>query len=168
MNKFLISVVVLLLISSTVNAAIPGRLFFTLEQRATLDTARKQKVQVKIEAEETQVPQLITLNGMVKRSDGQGTVWVNNKAISDRQSATGLTVVGSGDRSGTVTVQVPQTTGLIKMKVGQSIDLTSGEVSESYGKPANNSRAIPNQETIVNPTIVNEQKRLSHGGVGPR
>jgi hypothetical protein len=121
-------------IPNWVGAESLGRLFFTPEQRVILDNARKQKIEVKVEEEAT-VPQLITLNGMVKRSDGASTIWVNQKAVTGQHSASGLTVVNTGNQ-GNVVLQLPQSTDTVKLKVGQNLDMTSGEISESYVKPS--------------------------------
>lgn len=68
-----------------------GRLFFTAQQRATLDRQRRQ------------VPRASdTLNGEVRRSSGKNTRWVNGEAQSLDNAASGavanrtLPLPGSG------------------------------------------------------------------------
>ena len=78
----------LLLTAGPAVAAEPlGRLFFTTAQRASLDTARSQRSRVTLSAEKNeeaaQVPEVITYGGMVRRSDGKSTIWLNNRAMHD-------------------------------------------------------------------------------------
>ncbi|MBY0266473.1 MAG: hypothetical protein K2W84_08665, partial [Burkholderiales bacterium] len=54
-----------------------GRLFFTPEQREQLDLLRLKKV-VASQAKDEPPPEIITYEGIVRRADGQTTVWVNN------------------------------------------------------------------------------------------
>lgn len=64
-------------------AADPGRLFYTPAQRAQLEAARSRNVtQVKPAASESESasPPPVRFDGMVIRSDGQTTRWVDGKA----------------------------------------------------------------------------------------
>jgi hypothetical protein len=66
-------------------AADPGRLFYTPAQRAQLEAARSRNVtQVKPAASESESvsapPPPVHFDGMVIRSDGQTTRWVDGKA----------------------------------------------------------------------------------------
>jgi len=99
-----------------------GRLFHTPEQRALLDTARK-TMPMNVGGEE-QAPSApdFTLKGVVTRSDGKRSVWLNDR------------LEHSAGRAGTqVPVQLPG--GEVKLKVGQSIDPATGRVTESYRRP---------------------------------
>jgi hypothetical protein len=67
-------------------------MFFTPAQRASLDVARSQRARAALSTERTEqeatpVPQSITYSGVVRRSDGKTTVWINNQAVHDRESA---------------------------------------------------------------------------------
>ncbi|WP_263770164.1 hypothetical protein [Propionivibrio soli] len=102
-----------------------GRLFFTPEQRQQLDYQRDHNILEKREVD--QEPSL-TVNGVVTRSSGRRTVWVNGEAQNEN-SATGATVAKPrrGDPA-TVTIDAaggPATTA----KVGDTIDPQSGEAS---------------------------------------
>lgn len=103
-----------------------GRLFHTPEQRALLDTARKTTpMNVEGEAETENAPNL-TLRGIVTRSDGKRSVWMNNHLEH------GATSSGAQERNQTQ-VQLPG--GSVKLKVGQRIDPSTGLVTENFRQP---------------------------------
>jgi hypothetical protein len=65
-----------------------GRLFFTPERRSTLERQRTLNVQ---EAQSLQGTSM-SLDGVVYRSSGKATVWVNNQAQTEGESSrTGVT-----------------------------------------------------------------------------
>jgi hypothetical protein len=104
-----------------------GRLFYTPEQRARMDMARQHERSIKIDEEESTPPPVnIHLNGVITRSDGRSTVWINNRIQND---ASQVATVGKG---GEVRVVTPDAQRTIRLKVGQSIDMSSGEVEEVY------------------------------------
>jgi hypothetical protein len=116
-----------------------GRLFFTPAQRASLDIARSQRARTalateKTEQETTPVPQTITYSGVLRRSDGKTTVWINNQPVHDRESAGAATIVGRVRPDGSVTLQVPQSGRSVNLKPGQSVELLSGAVEEGYSR----------------------------------
>ena len=116
-----------------------GRLFFTPAQRASLDVARSQRARTalateKTEQEATPVPQTITYSGVLRRSDGKTTVWINNQPVHDRESAGAATIVGRVRPDGSVTLQVPQSGRNVILKPGQSVELLSGAVEEGYSR----------------------------------
>ena len=62
-----------------------GRLFFTPAQRKALDAGKQVRTSQSSAASAVRVPREITLNGVVTRSDGESTVWVNGRHwTSDR------------------------------------------------------------------------------------
>lgn len=132
----------LLLIAAEASAAEPlGRLFFTPAQRASLDVARSQKTRVTVATEKTEeepapVPEVITYEGMVRRSDGKSTVWINNRALDDREAASGTPVVKQVRPDGGITLQVPQSGQRVELKVGQSVELLSGSIEERFSRRA--------------------------------
>jgi hypothetical protein len=116
-----------------------GRLFFTPAQRASLDVARSQRARAalsteKPEQEATPVPQTITYSGVLRRSDGKTTVWINNQAVHDRESAGAAAIVGRVRPDGSVTLQVPQSGRSVSLKPGQSVELLTGAVEEGYSR----------------------------------
>jgi hypothetical protein len=108
-----------------------GRLFYTPEQRARMDVARQHERSVKIDEEES-VPQSanILLNGVITRSDGKSTLWINNRIQNETSRAA---TVGKG---GEVRIVTPDAKRTVPLKVGQSIDLSSGQVEEIYRRPS--------------------------------
>ncbi|HKU71982.1 MAG TPA: hypothetical protein VJQ51_14205, partial [Burkholderiales bacterium] len=116
-----------------------GRLFFTPSQRGSLDIARKQRARNTLATEKTEevstaapAPQSITYDGSVRRSDGQSTVWINHRPVSDKESAGGAVVVGKVRADGSVSLQMPQSGRSVELKPGQSVELLSGAIEESY------------------------------------
>ncbi|MGH8662546.1 MAG: hypothetical protein ACREUB_12425 [Burkholderiales bacterium] len=115
-----------------------GRLFFTPAQRASLDIARSQRARAALATEKSEeaapVPQTITYGGLVRRSDGRTTVWINNQPVHDRESAGAAAIVGRVRADGSVTLQVPQSGRSVNLKPGQSVELLSGAVEEGYSR----------------------------------
>lgn len=117
-----------------------GRLFFTPSQRALLDVARGQRTRVTVATEVTEatvevsepVPQTITYGGMVRRSDGRTTVWLNDRPLDDPKKADGPTIIRQVRPDGAVTLEVPQSSRRVDLKVGQSVEVLSGSVAEGY------------------------------------
>ena len=123
-----------------------GRLFFTSAQRASLDTARSQRSRATLSAEKNEettaapVPEIVTYGGMVRRSDGKSTIWLNNRAMHDNERPDGATLVGRVKPDGGVTLQVPQTGRSVDLKPGQSIELLSGAIEEGGSRRLTASR----------------------------
>jgi len=89
------------------NAGSLGRLFFTPEQRAQLDYTHARDA-----AAEGDSSAILTVNGIVQKSGGARTVWVNGVAQS----------VENGDRNTTAqAVSVPGKSRPVKLKVGDKI-----------------------------------------------
>ncbi len=114
-----------------------GRLFFTPTERAQLDTARIQKkpAQPALAAEQAEAPppsQVVTYSGIVRRSDGRAMLWINNQLVDEKDALSALNVKGKVRSDGSVTIQVPDSTATIELKVGQSVDLHSGKVAETW------------------------------------
>lgn len=131
-----LSVVVLaLLMTGSASAEQIGRLFYTPEQRVILDSARRQKIKVEEQSEE-QAPEIVTLNGVVKRDDGRTTVWLNSRPVNDQQHSSGVLVRSHGAASDPVTLSLPQGGRSINLRVGQNLDVTTGQVIEPYNPRA--------------------------------
>ena len=133
------AVFVLMLFAGAVGAAEPGRMFFTPTQRATLDTARKQNIRTEIGNDDSEkpaaaaaapLPQHISVNGMIRRSDGKHTIWLNNRVVSGQQSGAINASVGRNDNQ--VRLHVPESGRKVQLKVGQTVEILSGTVEESY------------------------------------
>lgn len=123
----------LLLPSSGTAEQAMGRLFLTPEQRSEMDAARRQvrNISFNLEREERAAPPAhLVLNGVVTRSDGKTTLWINDKIQGGEQM--GLAVPGRGKAMGMVSVTPPDARRPVLLKVGQSMDLGSGRVDEIY------------------------------------
>jgi hypothetical protein len=139
MIRALVSLVlVTLLVGATpAGAAQPiGRLFFTPAERAQLDVARANKRVAEPASSKPSEPpppqtQIITYNGIVRRSDGKSILWLNSRAADEKEALSGLPVSGRVRPDGGVTLQVPNTGGTIDLKVGQRAELQTGRVVEA-------------------------------------
>lgn len=105
-----------------------GRLFFTPEQRHALDIRRNSGG---IQAEDTQAGE-ITLNGIVKRSGGKSTVWINRVAQTETDLVLGPKAQPNQARLPNIPINVPSLKKTINLRVGQTLDTGSGEIRESY------------------------------------
>jgi hypothetical protein len=110
-----------------------GRLFFTPEQRAALDARRKARVPDKPAAVPQVESPVTRVNGVVQRAGGRSTVWVNNEAIPESPQAE---AAGAPRPTGDGRVNIPLGEGGqgIQMRVGESLNRGSGEVSDVVGK----------------------------------
>lgn len=110
-----------------------GRLFFTPEQRAELDARRKARVPDKPAAVLIESPST-TLDGYVKRSNGKSTVFLNGEPVTEGADAKRAQVVPSRDDPSRAAIEVGEGGRRIPLKVGESLDRGTGEVSDVIGK----------------------------------
>lgn len=68
-----------ILAAQEAGVALPGRLFYTPQQRAQLQDARRRN-QTVIRPAATTVPAPVSFDGLVLRSDGATTHWINGRA----------------------------------------------------------------------------------------
>ncbi|MCL5061527.1 MAG: hypothetical protein M1449_14385 [Candidatus Thermoplasmatota archaeon] len=68
----------------------PGRLFYTPAQRAQLEAARARNVTQVRQADPALAPPPVRFDGMVVRSDGSGTSWVNGRPQAGASGVAGL------------------------------------------------------------------------------
>ena len=135
--KILPFALLLVLAAPPARAAEPiGRLFYTPDQRGQLDAARAKRARTGTDKAEDappppSTPEVVTYGGIVRRSDGKTTVWLNNRAVTERESA-GARMVGRVRSDGTVVLQSAQTGRNVPLRVGQRADLLSGRVDEGY------------------------------------
>jgi len=81
-----------------------GRLFLTPERRAVLERQRQLNIQEK--TQETVEVDKLHLNGVVHRSGGKATVWVNGRPQRDGDGNTGVALRPSPQEPGRVAVSV--------------------------------------------------------------
>ena len=116
-----------------------GRLFTTPGERAQLDAARHAEP---VELRPVIMPQaqsakpdeaeaVLTVRGLVKRDAGRSTAWVNdgNTYEGDLDSPY-RTVDKSGIAADQVTLKLPDGQSSVKMKVGQTFDPASAQISD--------------------------------------
>ena len=113
-------------------APVPGRLFFSAERRQSLDQQRKTR-----QFQETVVEgETLTLNGMVTRSSGKWTLWINGSPVTERDStsidaAPIAGTVGQGRLKAGGDNDSPST-----LSVGNGIDRNTGANTSLLGNGA--------------------------------
>jgi hypothetical protein len=117
----------------TAQAAEPmGRLFFTPPQRSALDAGKKIGVPRSARAPAApRGPREVTLNGVVTRSDGESTVWVNGRAL-DSKPLSGVSVSASGSDPAAARVKLRGKRGTVELRVGQRLERTTSTIAEPY------------------------------------
>ena len=120
------AILVLALLAPSVTLAQDlGRLFFTPEQRETLDARRKARMPDKPAAAVVASP-TTRVDGFVKRSGGPSTVWVNGEALPE----------GSGDApriAPSLSVTLGEGGRRTALKPGEVLDRGTGEVRDVIG-----------------------------------
>lgn len=110
-------------------AAELGRLFFTPERRAALEHQRAFNVQ---EAQTLQGTTM-SLDGVVHRSSGKSTVWINRQAQNEGDSArTGVNATVAPGSPGSA-VLAPGEEAPSRLKVGEAVNRATGERTTRLG-----------------------------------
>ena len=120
----------------TLHAEAPlGRLFFTPEQRQALDRLRQAdgRGQNANAADPT-----LTVNGIVTRSNGKRTVWINGTAHTERESHSGTVVSTQNLGAGRLRIR-PEGAPPADLRVGETLDVGSGQ----RHSPLNEGRIAP-------------------------
>jgi len=104
-----------------------GRLFFTPEQRDTLDARRRAGVQER--SAPVPISPTTRLDGYVKRSQGKSTIWLDGNAIADGVRPDGVRVYRGGDPT-RVRIGVGEGKRQVTVRVGQTVDRASGEIKD--------------------------------------
>ncbi|MCK9389695.1 MAG: hypothetical protein M0Q22_15055 [Sulfuritalea sp.] len=106
-----------------------GRLFFTPERRATLERQRTFNVQEARTLEGT----TMSLDGIVYRSSGKATVWINRQAQHEGESArAGVSAVISPKSPGSALLAPGEETPA-QLKVGETVNRATGERNTRLG-----------------------------------
>jgi hypothetical protein len=125
--KRLILSLVLVLPAAHAAADLPGRLFFTPQQRAALDRTRGQAARP-VAPEVRATAGSVTFNGFVKPSDGRPTLWLNDQALSGKELPPGYAIAPDQPAA----LKLPGHKGTVRLKPGQSLDPSSGRIVERY------------------------------------
>jgi hypothetical protein len=124
-----------LLMASGAAAQELGRLFFTPQERFALDTARTRKPEARLETVSPQPaapqPDVIRLNGFIRRNDGGITVWINDAPTADYETRGEAKPDGVTGPERALALQLPEGKR-VKLKVGQRLDAASGEIRDAW------------------------------------
>lgn len=99
-----------------------GRLFFSPERRNTLERQR----QLNIREAQTLEGETLNLNGLVIRSSGKKTFWVNGRAQNDNDAPTGVTITPQRKTPGKAIVSAGGETPE-EVKVGETFNRATRE-----------------------------------------
>ena len=103
-----------------------GRLFFTPERRQTLDRQRQFNIQEKQEIPEEPT---FTIDGVVTRSSGKQTVWVNGTALGESDASSDVSVAPVRKNPGLVVIQAGDSSPA-SAKVGETMHRDTGETTD--------------------------------------
>jgi hypothetical protein len=123
-----------------------GRLFTTPQERAMLEKSRhrptpqveKQPKRIEKEprgsaVEEIKAPPRITINGVVSRTDGTSTVWVNGmNSLEDDLDAQHIYVDPTSTRGEKVTIRLPNSPLELRLKPGETYEPSASTVIDGY------------------------------------
>lgn len=114
--------------AGTVCAEPLGRLFLTPERRAVLERQR----QLNIQEVQTIQGTSVTLDGVVTRSSGRTTVWVNQRPQNENAFGTGISATVSRKNPGQA-ILTPGDETPASLKVGESINRGTREKTDALG-----------------------------------
>lgn len=119
-----------------------GRLFSRPNERSNLDVMR-QNQKLKVVAPEPvdsgteapapiALPDPITLQGYVKRSDGTSTVWINNQPVQEGSTVNNVNIgrLNESAKQGTLDVKIPANGKHIRLKAGQVYEPETNQIKE--------------------------------------
>jgi hypothetical protein len=146
---FLLPVFLIWLTSAPLQAAAEddfGRLFSSQAERKKLDILRQnQKLIIASPQQNTRLepvadalPEPITLQGYVKRSDGSTTLWINNKAVQENSTQDDLEIGqlskqknSAKNGSDSLNVRISVTGKNVRLKPGQVYEPETNRIVES-------------------------------------
>lgn len=99
-----------------------GRLFFTPERRQILDRQRQLNIQ---EKQEIPVDTALTINGVVTRSSGKRTVWINGVSQDEKDLPGSVAATPNRTNPGRVTLRADQSP-VADAKVGETVSRDTG------------------------------------------
>ena len=109
-----------------------GRLFYSARQRAALDANIRTASEP---AKKTiPIPPSVLLNGVVTRSDGEQTVWIDGRAYHRTESGE-LQVITRPSEPGVAEIKVPGVNDRRSVRVGQRLVPLTGETFEAFELP---------------------------------
>jgi hypothetical protein len=105
-----------------------GRLFFTPERRAMLERQRQQNIQ----AAQVLEGSVMRLDGVVTRSSGKTTVWINRRPQHENTVGTGVTAALVTKNPGRA-VLTPTDEAPAPLRVGEAINRGTREKTDGLG-----------------------------------
>jgi hypothetical protein len=142
------SLCLIMLLSQSCLAQFQGKLFTTPEERVYLDALRANFLRESREqgfditetgppplpeadeqANETAAPVEYTLGGILTRSDGTRTVWLNNQPIAESNLPANMRLVADGPQ---VALRIGTGANFFLIKPGQTVNMSTGEILEAY------------------------------------
>lgn len=115
-------------LAADASAGTGGRLFFTPERREQLERQRRSQRDTETVIEDDS----LSVNGIVVRSSGKWTLWVNGRPIDERERSTAPAQPIPG-QPGIASVRLGDNDRLGSTKVGDRVDRASGEQSGLLG-----------------------------------
>jgi hypothetical protein len=107
----------------------PGRLFFTPERRAALNRQRELKVQ----EVQTIQSETLRLDGVVQRTGGRNTYWINGRPQTEGAAVTSGISIGVKPRNpGSAEIRLGEDAAT-PVNVGEAINRTTGERDTRLG-----------------------------------
>lgn len=107
-----------------------GKLFFTPERRVALDRLRQLNIQENAPAVEDET---LSVNGVVRRSSGRTTTWVNGQPHDERDSTGSIRVEVNRADPTRASVSTEDEHGA-SLKVGDTYSRTTGETRSGLGE----------------------------------
>ncbi len=119
-----------------------GRLFFTEEERVSLERMRwaspdemsfiqeKQEV-LSEEPVQPEKPAFVTLSGVMTRSNGRQTVWLNG-VLYDRSQLPENVRVREPFTAGQIELRVEEKRKTYSLRPGQTLDIENGQIREAH------------------------------------
>ena len=103
-----------------------GRLFFTPERRQQLDRQREMNV---LDRHQVPTDPTLTIDGIVSRSSGKRTAWVNGSPQNEDDVSSGLRVTPRRTGSGEVLVEAHDSPAA-RARVGETVNRNTGVASD--------------------------------------
>ncbi len=125
----------LLLAASAPRAELAGRFFFAPQERAALDALRNTGVAPGVGAASGP----ITVNGLVSRSSGKSTIWINQVPQRENENPQGVTIQ-QGKTSKPSAVLLLPSGKKVEIKPGQTFDAGKGKIREGYQESEDSSQ----------------------------
>lgn len=107
-----------------------GRLFFTPERRAALERQRQLNIQ---ETQQVIEGATLTVSGVVQRSSGRNTTWINSAPQDEKNAASGVRVDIDRANPGRTTVIAGEETPA-DLRVGEAINRATRETTSGIGE----------------------------------